>query len=365
MKPIKIAYKGKMICITKDTMSYILSATLILFALFLSGAFNFAKFDFDFARVGTVDFWLMYLLKVGISICLFFAIYLIRRTSNLKKAPFVTARQDLKDEFELLCKTKRINHMDFWLKYVYNYEKKLEIYKGLIQNLYRQSKEKDVKKSKFNFINEHREKLEAKKKETREYCEKELEYIEKHEKLISAYRSGNEGKIEECRSEIKRADDFSSANIKWRNVYTSNLFNDSKDKENAETIFVNEKKEVAIQLLSSILIMLITYFAVTIAVLEFADSQAIFPVILSIITTLSIALSSCMLALKVADAVYEQYLSAWKNKLKICYMFHEDLSKLSNDAMWAKGEVENKDVEREKNTEERKKTEEKEIIYYD
>ena len=46
-------------------------------------------------------------------------------------------------------------------------------------------------------------------------------------------------------------------------------------------------------------------------------------------------------------------------------MFHEDLSKLSNDSMWAKGEVENEESEKEKGVEESKKKEEKETIYYD
>ena len=366
MKAIKIPYKGKSIQITKDKMSYLISAILILFALFLSGAFNFAKFNFDFTRVGTADFWLMYLLKVAISICLFFAIYIIRRTSNMKKSPFVIARQDLKDEFASLCKAKRINHMDFWLKYVYNYQKKLEIYKTTIQHLYRQSKEVEYSKSKFGFINSRREKCEAQKKKTREYCEKEFEYIEMHEALISAYKTGNKQKISECKAKIKDVDNFSTSDIKWRNVYTSNLFHDSKDKENAETIFVNEKKEVATQLASSVLMMLGTYFAVTIAMFEFAENQSVFLMILSITTTLSIAMSSCMLSLKVADSVYEQYLTASKNKLKICYMFYEDLEKLENDSIWAKGEMEEKETKpAEEKMQESKEKEEKEIICYD
>lgn len=354
MKQIKIPYKGKSICVTRDAMNYLLCVSLILFALFLSGAFNFAKFNFDFSKVGTIDFWLMYFLKTSISICLFFAIYIMRRVSNMKKASFITLKQDLKDEFTILHETKKINHMDFWLKYIYNYQKKLDIYKSTIQQLYHSSKEFEYPKSRFRFINKFRENKEHKKKNIRDFCEKEFKSIETHEELISAYREGDKQKITECKSKIKEFDNFSTTNIKWRNVYASNLFNDSKDKKNAETVFVNEKKEVTLQLFVSMMFMFVTYFAVTISILEFANGQSIFSAVLSIIMTLSIALSTCMFALRVADSVYEEYFTASKNKLKICYVFHEDLAKLTNDSLWEKGTIEN---------EEGKMKEEKETIY--
>ena len=267
MKPRIINYKNKEIVIDKEFFNFLLGIILVISCALISGILQLIEIGFDFSLIKNSNFWTAYLLKLIIGYLCLFGCYLLKKNNNKKSAKFITQRQDIIDYRTAIIKGMKVSEFKNWLKHVYNYRKKVELYQEYL--LTRNEKieiempdeiDEESFKSENKFVSfflkiklrfakrNYSRKLKKYNKglERREYILKQLKVCNIHFQIIEAYKKKDNEIVKELNSEILDNSELNSFKAKFKKVTYSRIFNfDILNDRVDDSIEYNEKRFLA------------------------------------------------------------------------------------------------------------------------
>lgn len=348
MKQIKIKCGKKQVVVTKDLLTIVAGIFILVVDALLAGFLQLFEFGFDWSYISKSEFWTAYCIKLAISYIALFGAYVIRRVINKKSPKFIAQREKIKDSKNAIVKARKISNCKNWLKFVYNYTKKVELYQELITSKYEKiifkepeqpdtdylDETKFFDKLKIARLNRKYKKAKAKynKSETlRKFYEEQLKVCDKHFEIIDAYKKHNIEKVKSLQEEIKDIDFMKHYNLHYKNVTYNKLFNvDLSNTKKDASIEYNEAGVLAKKIMPSLLLGVVGCAVITSVVVQ----QGSF----STTTLFMIALNLLMMAwfmfsgLRIADSfIFGVVFAADNNRIIICEEFIEDSALLGDN----------------------------------
>ncbi|MGN1222434.1 MAG: hypothetical protein ACI4TT_04295, partial [Christensenellales bacterium] len=126
MKQLKIKCGKKQVIVTKDLLTIVTGIIILVIDSLLAGVLQLFEFGFDLTYITKSEFWTAYCIKLAISYIALFGAYIIRRVTNKKSPKFIAQREKIKDSKNAIVKARKIANCKNWLKFVYNYTKRVE-----------------------------------------------------------------------------------------------------------------------------------------------------------------------------------------------------------------------------------------------
>jgi len=349
MKPLKIPYgKNKNLIITKDFISIFMGVLILVADALLAGILQLFEFGFDLSYLKTTEFWTSYAIKLAISYTALFGAYIIKKNANKQNPKFLIQREKIKESKDAIVKARKIANCKNWLKFVYNYTKKVEIYQDIITKKYEKlvyAEPEEPDKDSYNLesffgrlkynnakANYHKALNQYKKtEEHRKYCERQLMVCDKHFEIIAAYKKHDMEEVKRLQDEIKDIDCMKNYRLRYKNITYNRLFNvDLGSNKHDNSIDYNEAGMLAKKILPAIITGLISC---TLLSSLFVKTQAF-----SLNTILLIVLNLFLMAwftftgIRIADSfILGTVYAADGNRLIICEEFIEDCA-LNGDA---------------------------------
>lgn len=340
MKQISIKYGKKRVIITKDSISILVGIVIIISDILLAGLLQLFEFGFDASALMSDTFWSGYFLKLAIAYIALFGAYTIRKTANRHNPKFVTQREKIKDCKAVVVKHKKVGNFKNWLKYVYNYSKRVEKYQALINKKYEklifEEPEKpsavdydDTPAGKHKLAKAtrkyNRRMVRYKKnEEMRKYCEQQLAICDIHFEIIQNYKVHNLEKVKALQAEIKETDCMKKYNLHYKNITYNKLFNvDLTSKKQDDSIEYNEAT-ILVKKLLPLLLLGIACFALLSSVtggLTQWEPETLLLIGLNLVMMLWFMFSG----IRLADSfVLGTVFAADANRLMICEEYLED-----------------------------------------
>lgn len=348
MKQIKIKCGNKQVIVTKDLLTIVAGIIILVVDALLAGFLQLFEFGFDWSYISKSEFWTAYCIKLAISYIALFGAYVIRRVINKKSPKFIAQREKIKDSKNAIVKARKISNCKNWLKFVYNYTKKVELYQELITSKYEKIIFKEPEQPDTDYLDENKffdklkiarlnrkyKKAKAKynKSETlRKFYEEQLKVCDKHFEIIDAYKHHNIAKVKELQEEIKEKDFMKHYNLHYKNVTYNKLFNvDLSNTKKDASIEYNEAGVLARKIMPALLLGVVGCAVITSVVVQ----QGSF----STTTIFMIALNLLMMAwfmfsgLRIADSfIFGVVFAADNNRIIICEEFIEDSALLGDN----------------------------------
>lgn len=349
MKPIKIKYgKGKQLLITRDVLKVGIGLIIIIGDALLAGIIQLFEFGFDMSYLFSSEFWTAYSIKLVISYVALFGAYVIRKVKNRHNPKFVVQRERIKDCKKEIVKAKKIGVCKNWLKFVFNYKKKVEIYQEIITKKYEKliftEPEKPNKddydmetwlgKRKYKramLIYNKKYKKYAKSESLRKYYEEQLTVCEIHLQIIQAYKEHNIEKAKSLQKQIENIDCMKNYKLHYKSVTYNRLFNvDLGNVKHDDSIEYNEASILIKKILPAIFGGLISVALLTSVIVHTKSFTA--ETVLLIALNLIVMIWFVFTGIRLADSfVLGVVYTADSNRIMICEEFLED-SALNGDS---------------------------------
>lgn len=348
MKPIKIKYgKNKQILINRDFFKIGIGLIILIGDSLLAGIIQLFEFGFDMSYLFTSEFWTSYAIKLVISYVALFGAYIIRKVINKRTPKFVVQREKIKDCKQTIVKNKKIGVHKNWLKYVYNYRKRVEIYQDILTKKYEKlvcaepeepNKEDFDLDSKFGRFKYKRALIKYNKKrntflkteELRKFYEEQLSICEVHFQIVKCYKEHNIEKIKELQQQIKDIDCMKNYRLHYKPITYNKLFNvDLGNVKRDDGIEYNEAGILVKRILPAIFGGLISVALLTSIIV----SRKTFTSDTLLLIALNLILMAwfCFTGIRLADNfIFGTVYSADANRIMICEEFLED-SALNGD----------------------------------
>jgi len=348
MKQMKIKCGNKQVIIIKDLLTIISGIIILVVDALLAGFLQLFEFGFDWSYITKSEFWTAYFIKLAISYIALFGAYIIRRVINKKSPKFIAQREKIKDSKNAIVKARKIANCKNWLKFVYNYNKKVEIYQEIITSKYEKIIFKEPEQPDTDYLDENKffDKLKIarlnkkykialakyNKSETlRKFYEEQLKVCDKHFEIIDAYKHHNIAKVKELQEEIKEKDFMKHHNLHYKNVTYNKLFNvDLNGTHRDDNIEYKEAGFLVKNVMPSLLMGIVGCAVVTSVVVQQGSFSAT--------TIFMIALNLLMMAwfmfsgLRIADSfIFGVVFAADNNRIIICEEFIEDSALLGDN----------------------------------
>lgn len=347
MKQLKIKYGKKQVIITKDIITVLMGAAILLVDALLAGFLQLFEFGFDMSYLMTSEFWTAYAIKLVISYVALFGAYIIRKVIDRKTPKFVVQREKIKDSKNAIVKARKIGNCKNWLKYVYNYKKKVEIYQDIITRKYEKlvyAEPEQPDKSEFQLntfcgkvkfnkaTKKYKKQLKKYKKteEMRKYCEEQLAVCDKHFEIIDAYKKHDIKKVKELQAQIKDIDCMKNYRLHYKNVTYNRLFNvDLGKTQRDDGIEYNEASVLTKKIVPAIFGGIVSCAMLTSIIVK--PAAYTIETFLLIVLNLLLMLWFMFCGLRIADSfIFGVVYAADNNRLIICEEFIED-SALNGD----------------------------------
>lgn len=348
MKPIKIKYgKNKQILINRDFFKIGIGLIILIGDSLLAGIIQLFEFGFDISYLFTSEFWTAYAIKLVISYVALFGAYIIRKVINKRTPKFVVQREKIKDCKQIIVKNKKISVHKNWLKYVYNYKKRVEIYQDIITRKYEKlacaepeepnkedfNLESKVGKIKYkNAIMKYKRKRNAflRTEELRKFYEEQLSVCEIHFQIVKCYKEHNIEKVKELQEQIKNVDCMKNCRLHYKSITYNKLFNvDLGSVKRDDGIEYNEAGILVKRILPAILGGLISVALLTSVIVSRKTFSS--DTLLLIALNLILMAWFCFTGIRLADSfIFGTVYSADANRIMICEEFLED-SALNGD----------------------------------
>lgn len=348
MKQMKIKCGNKQVIVTKDLLTIIAGIIILVVDALLAGFLQLFEFGFDWTYVTKSEFWTAYFIKLAISYVALFGAYIIRRVINKKSPKFIAQREKIKDSKNAIVKARKIANCKNWLKFVYNYNKKVEIYQEIITSKYEKIIFKEPEQPDTDYLDENKffDKLKIarlnrkykialakynKSESLRKFYEEQLKVCDKHFEIIDAYKHHNIAKVKELQEEIKEKDFMKHHNLHYKNVTYNKLFNvDLNGTQRDDNIEYKEAGFLVKNVMPSLLMGIVGCAVVTSVVVQQGSFSAT--------TIFMIALNLLMMAwfmfsgLRIADSfIFGVVFAADNNRIIICEEFIEDSALLGDN----------------------------------
>ena len=332
----------KTVIVSKDIMNSILGLAFIGASALLLGLFEIFKIGWDFSVLKNSSFWIGYLVKLAMLYLAFFGAYIIRKQKNLKSPKVLMQREILRHNKREIANNHMTADCEFWLKAVYSYAKKLELYQKRLQeknanlSIVEPTEPKErkgllytVKRARYKRALKRYTKNKAK----REYYEEQLKNCEIHTQVIELYM---QRKIQEGKALLESIDNdgFQLFYPRYKAVTYNKIFNVSIEASKAEeeqlsyreqSILLQKiSKSVAVGCLS---IAIMTSLALDFKVVSF---QSVVYMFMNLITMLWFTYNG----IKSADVlVFGNIMQADANRIKVSNLYRDNC--LKNGDTWA------------------------------
>ena len=350
----------KTVIVLKDIVGSILGLVFIGASALLLGLFEMFKIGWDFSLLFNSSFWVSYLVKLVMLYLAFFGAYIMRRQKNLKSPKVLVQREILKQNKNYISNNYMTADCEFWLKWVYSYNKKVELYRKKLQeknanlSIVEPTKPKEIEgkgiaqlKYKIQLARYIRKvKQYNKNKAKREYYENQLRNCEIHNAVIELFR---QRKVEEGKDILKsiEQDDFQLFYSRYKEVTFNKLFNMNVDIEKGEeeSLSYREKSILLQKVSKSVAVGCISLAVMTSLALDFKDISfmSFVYMLMNLITMLWFVYNG----IKSADSlVFGSMMQADANRIKVSNLYRDDCIK--NGHIWERNLKDN-DIEKEMN----------------
>ncbi len=333
----------KTIIIAKDIMSSILGLAFIGASALLLGLFEMFKIGWNFSILKNSSFWVSYFVKLAMLYLAFFGAYIIRKQKNLKSPKVLMQREILRHNKREIANNHRTADCEFWLKAVYSYSKKLELYQKRLQeknanlSIVEPTKPKESKRLIYKYkLAKYKRALKryTKNKEKREYYEEQLKNCEMHLQVIELYMRR---KIQEGKKLLESIenDGFQLFMPRYKEITYNKIFNVSIEasKEDREEFRYREKSILLQKITKSVAIGCISIATMTSLALDFKSISfmSVVYMLMNLITMLWFVYNG----IKSADIlVFGSMMQADANRIKVSNLYRDNC--LQNGDSWAK-----------------------------
>lgn len=337
-----IGKEKKTVIISRDIVGSLLGLVFIVASALLLGLFEVFKIGWDFSILKNSSFWVSYLVKLAMLYLAFFGAYIIRKQKNLKSPKVLMQREILRHNKREIANSHRTADYEFWLKAVYSYSKKVELYQKRLQEKNANLsivEPTEIKKSKGIFYKvkvwqyKRAMKRYTKNRERRMYYEEQLKNCEIHLQVIELYmqRKIQEGK--ELLESIEN-DGFQLFMPRYKAVTYNKIFNVSIEasKEDREEFSYREKSILLQKITKSVAIGCLSIAVMTSLALDFkaVSFQSAVYMLMNVITMLWFAYNG----IKSADIlVFGSMMQADANRIKVSNLYRDNC--LQNGDSWA------------------------------
>ena len=136
MKQISFNFNGqkKTIILGKDIIKKLIGIAFILISAGLLGIFELVKMGWNATILKNTSFWVSYFIKLANLYIAFFGAYIFRKSQDLKNPKVLIPKEILKANKVLISNSFKTDDCEKWLENVFNYERKLEIFKNHLIN---------------------------------------------------------------------------------------------------------------------------------------------------------------------------------------------------------------------------------------
>lgn len=318
----KIYGNKKSVIISKDFMTILIGAALILLSAVLLGLLEFLKAGCDLSAISEPSFWTSYIVKLVILYFGLAGIYIIKRTINMQSPKIVIPREVLKENKRIITSNYKTSDFEFWLKNVYNYNKKVEEYREYLTAQFKLYGAQEPKTSCKNYDKKLKRYNEC--VATRLEIENQLKLCDKHLEIIDLYRKHKKDEAKALYETIKDNDGFRFFKNKVKVVHYEKLFNvETNGGGQEEDISYNEMKSILRKVMPSIFLGAVMLAFMTSLVLERNDVSLINLIYIGInlLTFIWYLYTGNKLANHIVFSVIQQ---ADNNRLKICSQYVVD-----------------------------------------
>lgn len=358
-----IGKEKKTVIVSKDIVGSLLGLVFIGASALLLGLFEIFKIGWDFSILKNSGFWVSYLVKLAMLYLAFFGAYIIRKQKNLKSPKVLLQREILRHNKREIANNHRTADCAFWLKEIYSYSKKIELYQKQLQekNANLSIVEPIEPKERKGFV--YKVKLWQYKraikryensKNKRAYYQEQFKNCAIHLQVIELYmqRKIQEGKV---LLESIQNDGFQFFLPRYRAVTYNKIFNMSieSSKEEREEFGYREKSILLQKISKSVAVGCISIAVMTSLALDFkaVSFQSFVYMLMNLITMLWFVYNG----IRSADVlVFGSMMQADANRIKVSNLYRDNC--IENGELWAKRLKDSEEIERS----EREKTEERE-----
>lgn len=251
---------------TKNFLKTLSGIALIVLVFVLNGFLSFVIVGFEWAKIGTSQYWANFALTTASEVLVMYGMFLIQRTKDLQNSKITSLQDEIDKKRNVVYGLDKVTEAEDWLREIYNYKQRLLLYERKIKHLYDKIKavepikpiepsatdvnyEKKYKKYlKNTAIYEKKYKRYLKILEKKEFLQKQLAFIKiDKEKLVLIVQKAKEEEIEKLDKKLE-CDDylFTTAKIRYRDVYWGNLLSGIEAQGDKDTTpFFNERSEVS------------------------------------------------------------------------------------------------------------------------
>ncbi len=229
----------------KDLLRGISGTLIIILVLIANGFMSFITVGFDFSKILTASYWASFSILLASELSVLFGMYLIQKGRDLKKKKITDIQDEIDGQRKTIYALDKVADAENWLKEVYNYQIKLDIYEDKIKSLYEKLHCVDPQKSDKNY---DKKKLEFDKTtQKKQELLKQLDYVKKDRKRISLIvNKGDANEISKLSEELN-TDEYKFRTIKlhYKPIYWGNLLSDVEEtRTKPASAFFDEKREL-------------------------------------------------------------------------------------------------------------------------
>lgn len=232
----------------KDFAQLLIGIGILIIVFIINGLLSFVTLGFSFETLKTGEYWANFALLFASQILTMYGMYLVRKRKDIENNKITTIQKDIDIQRNVVYGVDKVSEAENWLRDIYNYREKLNIYEKHIDKLREtcklvkpQENEKHYKKK----IKRYNEDVEKK-----EYCIKQYKFIKIDKERLSLMIKKSQGlnvEFEELEKQINSDEyGFKRTKIKYQDVYWGNLLSDIEETQNKpQTPFFSEKKELS------------------------------------------------------------------------------------------------------------------------
>ena len=229
----------------KDLLRGISGTLIIILVLIANGFMSFITVGFAFEKILTASYWASFSILLASELSVLFGMYLIQKGRDLKKKKITDIQDEIDKQRRTIYVLDKVAVAVNWLKDVYNYQIKLDLYEDKIKSIYESLRVKEPQKEDKNYNKKKikYDKIMAQKTQLLE----QLDFIKKDRKRLNLIiNKSDTHEIAEL-NETLNTDKykFRTAKIHYKPIYWGNLLSDVEEtKTKPVSAFFDEKIEL-------------------------------------------------------------------------------------------------------------------------
>ena len=357
MKKIEFNLYGKKqtIFLSRDLLKKIIGLIFIFASAGLLGVLKLFEIGWNWDFLKNTAFWSDYFIRLGLFFLALFGAYVFRRSYDVNSPKIQKLKTTIRYNKSLIADASKTEDCENYLKNVFNYEKKLEIYKRKLQQKNANLSISEVKKPELRTLNNKfcnffakimfkfkmlnfkikTKRLETKKRK-RAFLERQLEIVKVHYQIIGLYKDKKYDEADKLYATIQEEDQFKYFMPRFKELTFNKLFNVSIEKSGNEEDFEYHEAGTLFnricRMASLGCIFLAIIMSITLSITDGIDLNTILFIVLNLILMLWYVLNGILAADRF---VFGNVLQADENRIRVCNLYRDNCKRLGED--WVKG----------------------------